>query len=239
MDNSIYIVLSKQTALFRQMDVVANNIANADTTGFKSDAMHFKDYLVQSGKNKLEFTKDDATVRNTEEGELKKTDRNLDVAIVGEGYFAVQTPLGQRYTRAGNFQLNASNELVTTDGYQVLGTSGQPIVLDPKDSNISITENGSIFSGIQDRGKIGVVSFANENLLEKVGGSLYTSSVPPIPASGDFKVLQGTLEGSNVKPITELTDMITLQRTVSTTSNLISDIDSLKRSAVQTLAKQN
>jgi flagellar basal-body rod protein FlgF len=239
MDNSIYIALSKQTALFRQMDVIANNVANADTAGFKSDAMLFKNYLVKNGNNQLNFTKDTATVTNNMDGALQNTGKPLNVAIQGPGYFTVQTPLGDRYTRAGNFQLDANGTLVTAQGYPVLSADKQPTVLDPtKDVHITITDNGAIMSDAQQIGTVGVVTFPNEQLLKKTGNTLYSATETPAPAENP-KLVQGALESSNVVPIKEITNMIEISRAVTDTNTLINDASSLERNAVQTLAKQD
>lgn len=238
MDNSLYIALSKQMGLFRQMDVIANNIANADTSGYKAESVMFEEYLMKSGRDRLGFTHDHQTSRNLENGPLKSTGRTFDVAIEGQGYFMVQTPLGERYTRAGNFQLNADGALVTSQGYPVLGPDKQQIVFDPNDTRIRITENGSIFSDDQEIGRIGVMTFPNEKLLQKTGDTLYSSAVPAVP-SDRFRVIQGAIESSNVTAVKELTKMIEIQRAVSGTSGLISDIGEMERSAVQTIAKQN
>jgi len=238
MDNTNYIALSKQAALFRQMDVIANNIANANTPGFQGEEMHFSDYMVSSSNNqKLDFTNDDFTVRNMDEGEIVKTGRPLDVAISGQGYFSVQTPLGTRYTRAGNFQLDPNNQLVTQQGYPILNDAGVPITLDSKDTNIQINSDGTINSRGQVIAKIGVVDFAAPQLLQKTGGSLYSSDADPTAVIAP-KVTQGAIESSNVSTIKALTAMIEVQQGVSDTSNLISNLDTMKRNAVQTISKQ-
>lgn len=193
---------------------------------------------MKSGRDRLGFTHDHQTSRNLENGPLKSTGRTFDVAIEGQGYFMVQTPLGERYTRAGNFQLNADGALVTSQGYPVLGPDKQQIVFDPNDTRIRITENGSIFSDDQEIGRIGVMTFPNEKLLQKTGDTLYSSAVPAVP-SDRFRVIQGAIESSNVTAVKELTKMIEIQRAVSGTSGLISDIGEMERSAVQTIAKQN
>src|SRR5689334_8850044 len=110
MDNGLYVAIQRQLALFRDMDVTANNIANANTVGFNSEHMLFNEYLVkdinQKVQNPMAFPNDVATYRDTQTGTMQVTGNALDIAINGKAYFAVETPLGIRYTRAGNFQID-------------------------------------------------------------------------------------------------------------------------------------
>src|SRR6185437_11408288 len=120
MENATYVALSSQMALQRQMDVVANNLANASTPAFKGEEMLFSQYLVQPrGGSPLAFVEDSGTVRDLRQGPIAKTGNPLDLAIAGQGYFAVQTPLGARYTRNGHFQLDSQGQIVTSQGYPV------------------------------------------------------------------------------------------------------------------------
>ena len=124
MENAGLVALSRQMALFRQMDVIANNIANANTNGYKAENTVFAEFVKNSaevGGEPVSFTRDMATVRDLKQGDIKPTHRQLDVALEGEGYFTVETPLGVRYTRVGSFQINQEGNLVTQQGYNVLG----------------------------------------------------------------------------------------------------------------------
>ena len=114
MDSSIYITLSKQMAMFRDMEATANNIANVNTTGYNGEKMMFTDYLVNDGnRHKMAYVQDISTYRDLQEGPIQVTSNAFDLAISGPGYFAVATPLGTRYTKAGNFTLREDGALVT------------------------------------------------------------------------------------------------------------------------------
>lgn len=237
MDVAIYTALSAQTAKFRQMDVVANNMANVDTVGYQREGMLFDQFLVKdSGLRKNAYVNDVATYHNTEQGGLMHTANPLDVAIDGEGYFVVQTPLGPRYTRAGGFTKDAQGQLVTAQGYPVTGLDGQPIQFEEADSNIVITQEGVVRAGAQERGVIGMVSFANPQTLQKASGLLFKSEEEPQPAIG-ARMLQGVLEKSNVAPVKEITQMIKTMRGVGGTAKFIESAYEMERKTIETYGK--
>ncbi len=238
MDNGIYVALSKQLAQFRQMAVIANNIANAETTGYGTEKMLFDDYLVPEGnKRKVAFTQDYNTHRNLEQGKMKQTGNQLDMAIMGKGYFVVDTPNGPRYTRAGNFQIDGNGILVTPEGYPVLGEGGEQIQFQEEDTKVEIREEGFIIVDGEDRGRIEVVDIPNEQLMEKVGKSLYKTDQAALPIENPV-VAQGVLEGSNVEPVIEITDMMMTMRRVGNTSQFIDTSYELERRTIGVLAKQ-
>jgi len=220
METPTYIVLSRQLGLSRQMDVVANNLANTNTPGFKSEGMVFSEYLIKAEKPvKLSYVQDLASYRDLKEGPVQVTGNDLDVAIQGNGYFVVQTPDGPRYTRNGRFQLNAASEVVNSEGFQVLA-GGAPIIINPDDGPINISADGTVSA---DRlqggntpviyGRLDVVKFADNNALNPESGTVFESDQAPIQANTDeFKVQQRMLEGSNVQSIREMTSMIWVQR---------------------------
>ena len=241
MDNSIYITLSKQLGLFRDMDVTANNIANATTAGYTSEDMLFTDYLVGDGnKNKMAFSQDISTYRDTRQGALKATGNPLDIAISGKGYFTVETPLGVRYTRAGNFQLDGGGVLVTMDGYPVLDADGQRIQFEEEDREITVGEAGNLTVDGEERGILGVVQFENEQLLERLSSTLFKSEVPGAQAEeGAVRVMHGMLESSNVDPITQMTHMIKVSRSVASTAKFIETMYDLERKASNAYTRQS
>ena len=245
MDTQSYIMLSRQLGLFRQMDTVANNVANSNTTGFKSQKVLFNEFLMGAKGNtrNSSFTYDVATVKDMAPGAITTTGRSMDAAINGKGFFAVTSPLGDRYTRKGSFTIDGQGTLVTPEGFVVKGTSG-PIVFDETDREIAIREDGTVVAivdgGIQEeRGTISIVKFQNEVLLKEAGNGLYTAEETPIGAleTVDFKVVQGALEGSNVNAVTELTNMIAINRSVGLTSKFLGDVNELQRKAISTLSR--
>lgn len=237
MDNGIYIALSRQMGLFRDMEATAHNIANADTVGYNAEKIMFDDYLVRSADGpKQAYTSDVASYRDTTEGPMKSTGNPLDVAISGPGYFTVETPLGERYTRAGSFEVNAQGVLVTKEGYPVLDQGGAPIIFQQEDNEISIGEAGNIVVDGEDRGAIGVVEFDNPQMLERLSATMFKADGASRPAE-ESRVLHGVLEGSNVQPVMELTRMMTVTRNVSSTAKLIEAQYELQRKAASTWSK--
>lgn len=245
MNNSIYLALSKQTALFRQMSVVANNVANANTDGFRSESVMFNEYMVNAGNSgKISFVNDAATITSTAPGTFIDTGRSLDAAIKGKGFFQVETPLGTRYTRQGNFLTDATGNLVTPDGYPVQGEGG-PITLVEGDSQIVIREDGMITAKsatgqVEERGRLAVMKFENETAMKQAGQSFYISDEAPVAAelNEDFTIAGGMLEQSNVNSVSEITSMIKINRSVGTTSKIMSDLHELERRAVSVISKQ-
>ncbi len=239
MDNGVYIALSRQLALFRDMEVTAGNIANANTTGYQSSHLMFTSFMVNDAKGtNMNFAHDISTYRNTDKGSFQVTSNPLDVAIKGKGYFTVETPLGVRYTRGGNFQVDANNTLVSAEGYPVLDQNNQRIVFaEDAGNNIAIGSGGNISVNGEEFANIGVVEFENEQLLERVGDRLFaTDSTPTISTASE--VLQGTLESSNVQSVRELTHMIDVSRGVSSTAKLIEVIYDLQRKNAATWTRQ-
>lgn len=241
MDNSIYITLSRQLALFRDMDVTANNLANANTTGYGAEHLLFNSYLQkdinQGVSNKMAFANDIATYRNTETGTMKTTGNDLDVAVAGDGYFTVETPLGTRYTKAGSFQIDGAGVLVTPEGYPVLDNSGQRITLPEDTTEVVIGEAGNIKVNGDEFAQLGIAEFSNQQLMERLDGKLFKTDLPPIPAEHS-RVLQGVLEGSNIQPVMELTHMIDVSRSTSNTAKFIEVMYDLQRKASNTWAQQ-
>lgn len=241
MDNSLYVTLSRQIALFRDMDAVANNIANANTTGYNAEHLSFNSYLArdvnQGVRNDMSFAYNPNTYRDMSGGPISVTGNDLDVAIEGQGFFTLDTPLGDRYTRAGNFRLDGSGTLVSLEGYPVLDATGQPIILPENATSIEIGELGNIKVNGEDFGAIGVVQFDNPQLLERLSGRMFKSDAAPNPAES-FRVLQGSLEGSNVQPVTELTHMLNLSHSVADTAKFIESMYDLERKTSNTWAQQ-
>ena len=221
MENSLTIALARQSVLGRQMDVIATNMANLETAGFKSENMIFSEVMEQTQAGEfLSLVHDVAFVRDLEEGPLTGTQSPLDLAIHGDGYFVIDTPDGERYTRHGVFQLNDEGTMVTTDGHPVLGSGGAPITFPPAVSNIVITRDGTISADAQAIGQIKLVRFEDQQALTKVGSGLYDAEAQTPLAAGDAEVLQGMVEGSNVKGVVEMTRMIDTVRSYQAAAKL-------------------
>ena len=250
MENALLVGLSRQMTLERQMDVVANNVANVNTNGFKADRSLFEEYL-KSGAHednfggsdrRVSFVQDRASFHDFAAGNTEQTKNPLDVSIDGRGFLAVQTPAGERYTRDGGLQINNLGQLVTAGGNPVLGTSG-PIVFQPTDKQISIASDGNVTvlegTGRTDsvRGKLRLVSFADAQKLVKEGSNLYSAG-QGVAAQPDTtsRVRQGFIEKSNVNSVHEMSRMIEITRTYTQISAMLQQQGDLQKSALEKLA---
>ncbi len=235
MESSTLVALSLTTALRQQMDVIAQNIANANTTAYKEERVVFSTFLQEIDGQELAFVDDFAVVVDMSEGPFTATGNPLDVAIQGDGYFQVDTPDGVRFTRGGHFVLDADGALVSFHGYPVLDDKGFPILTIPGDTEIVIDSDGVIRSENGEIGRLGIVAFEDDLALVKQGGGLFATEEEPLPAT-DAKVVQGSLEGSNVQPIVEMTRMITLLRSYQAAQTFADSQDELREQAITTLA---
>jgi len=248
MDNALLVGLSRQVALQRELDVIANNLANINTNGFKGESVQFEEYLSSPARadgfpladRRVAFVHDRATIADFSQGPLAQTGNTLDVAISGEGFLVVDTPAGERYTRNGALTRSANGELVTSEGYRVRGAQGA-IQLDQNDSDILIARDGTISAQnsnqIADRGKIRLVRFADPQRLVKEGLSLYSAAdQQPQPATPATGLVQGMVEKSNVQPVLEMGRMIEVTRAYTSLANLMTRTDELRRTAINKLA---
>jgi flagellar basal-body rod protein FlgF len=243
LDNITYIAQSREAVLRRALEVSANNIANTNTNGFKVEHLIYSTQLGPPAKDAgisgpVKFVLDNGMTRDFSEGDLKRTDAPLDVAIEGSGFFTVSTPQGQRYTRDGHFGTDAQGRLVDSAGNTVLDDGGGEIQLDPQQPAPSISADGVVSQGTLRVGKIGVVDFASPWVLSKEGANLYSnpSNSAPTPTT-TAKLQQGMLEGSNVKPVTEITNLIQIQRAYEQIAQLISANNDLSQQTIDRLGK--
>lgn len=249
MENTLLVGLSRQMVLERQMDVVANNVANVNTNGYKADKSLFEEYL-NSGAHednfvgtdrKVSYVQDRGTFKDFSQGPSEQTKNPLDIAIDGGGFLVVQTPTGERYTRDGGLQLNNQGQLVTVAGNPVLGSSG-PIVFQPTDHDINVSPDGTITvlegNGRTDsiRGKLRLVSFADAQKLLKEGSNLYSAGEGSAQADVKSVVRQGFIEKSNVNSVAEMSRMIEVTRAYTQISTLLQQQSDLHKSAINSLA---
>jgi flagellar basal-body rod protein FlgF len=218
--SGIYIAAAGAVAQSQALDATANNIANASTAGFQSERVSFKEALgkAKSPDVALVQTTTSHSVDGTN-GALQQTDNPLDVALEGDGLFSVKTPQGMRYTRAGNFQLNAEKQLVTQDGYQVMGAGHQPITLPPEAANITIGPDGDVNADGTSVGKLALTRFAPTQ-LKREGGSMFSAS--GTPQAGELpKVRSGVLESSNVNIVRGIVDLVKVSRNYESLMKMI------------------
>jgi len=237
MENINYIGLSQQMALYHQMDVVANNIANMNTPGFKSQNLLFKSYLNSTSEEgeKIAQVQDYGTYRDTKQGSLTQTSNKLDVAIQGDGYFAVQTANGLRYTRNGSFSLDSSGNLVTQAGDQVQSSGGGPVTIQQGAGQITIMEDGEVATELGTVGTIKVVKFGDEQALSATGGGLYDAQGAPEQPIDKPQMMQGFIESSNVQPITEMNKMLSITRMYEAVQHMLMTDHDDARTMIQKL----
>ena len=237
MEASLVVGLSAQMALSRNMDIIANNLANSSTAGFKRETPLFEELLVpvqntQGGTTEVSFVRDWGVVRDMTSGPLEQTGGTLDVAVDGNGMLVVNTAAGERYTRDGHLKLDAQGKLVTADGDSVMSDGGE-IVIPPGESEIKIASDGTVSTRQGTAGKLRVVSFA-ASALSKEGKNLYSANVPPAPAP-NARVLQGMIERSNVEPVVEMTKMIEVERAYQHSTETLNATDDIVSRAIQRL----
>jgi flagellar basal-body rod protein FlgF len=203
------------------MDVIATNLANLETAGFKAENMIFTEQLEQTAEGEiLSLVHDVSFVRDLSEGPMVGTQSPLDLAVHGQGYFVVNTPDGERYTRHGVFQLDDGGRIVTTEGHPVLNSGGAPITVPLDTSSITITRDGTISADAQEIGQIKLVGFENPQALSKVGSGLYEAVDQSPSPDPDSEVLQGMVENSNVQGVVEMTRMVDTVRSYQAAAKL-------------------
>jgi flagellar basal-body rod protein FlgF len=244
-ENALLVGLSRQMALARELDVIANNVANTGTNGFKARSARFEEFIApkasadsfQTRDRRLSYVIDKGTPIDLSQGALERTGNPLDVALRGDNYLVVQTPNGERYTRAGSLAVNAQGQLVTQTGLPVLGEGG-PILFGPGETDAKIAADGSVSSDQGIRGKLRQVRFDNPRALVSDGNNLFSSPTAALPAGPLARVEPGAIESSNVKAVLEMTRLMEVQRSYQGIATMISRADELRSRAITRLADQ-
>ena len=244
MQNSTSVALSSLIAQQRAMDVTANNLANANTPGFKTNRTLFADWLERQsdvdpvpGGRTLSFTQDRATYREQAEGSLSHTANPLDMAITGDGFFTVQTPNGPMLTRAGQFSLQPNGTVSDLDGNALLDTTGQPIKVSTADTSLSVAGDGTLSSENGRLAKIGIVKPTDPNKVKAVGNLLLSADVATTPVTQP-KIVGGALEDSNVQSIAETTRMMNQLRQFQFVTQLVQGESDRQQSAIDKLTQR-
>ncbi|MFW6306725.1 MAG: flagellar basal-body rod protein FlgF [Bacillota bacterium] len=247
MIKGLFTAASGMTAKQRQLDVVSNNLANVNNTGFKKDGniqKSFKEVLlnrIEGSKNPVPLGEvgggvmTEETFTNFTQGGVRQTGNQLDIAIEGSGFFVVDTPQGLRYTRDGNFTLNEDGQIVTQQGYPVMGERGPLQTI--AGQSINIDGDGQLYLGDIRGDQIRVANFENNQALEKTGDNLYMTEADPQEADGDYQLRQGYLENSNVNIVEEMANMIQVTRHYEANQKVITSIDSTLNKAVNEVAR--
>lgn len=241
MENALYVSLSRQMVLQTQMDMVANNVANINTPGYREQSLLFKEYVEKpTGQVRpYSMVADYGQFTNNAPGTTQVTGAPLDVALQGPGFFTISTPNGLRYSRGGDFSMNAAGELITPSGDKVASAGGSPITIPAGTREIKIDERGTVSTENGIVGQLGIVEFGNTDQLVREGSGLYVApgNAQPTPAT-NTRTMQGMLEGSNVQGVTEMTRMISILRDYQSLQKLIQNEHDLERTAIQRLTGQ-
>lgn len=237
MDNSGYTTLTRQSGLMREMRIVANNIANSATTGYRQEGLVFSEY-VQSIDGASSLSMGQGNVRQTsfQQGTLTQTGGTFDFAIEGDGFFLVETPAGERLTRSGAFSPNEQGDLVTMDGYRVLDAGGAPVFVPPGAADIAVSSDGTISSEGDPIGQIGMVQPLNPREMVREDGVMFRADEGYEPAEG-ARVLQRFVESSNVDPVLQITRMIEVQRAYELGASFLEAEDERVRQALRAMSQ--
>jgi len=237
MENAGYVTLTRQSGLMREMEIIAHNIANAATSGFRQQGLVFSEFVqAVEGGDSLSMAAARVKKTSVAQGILTQTGNALDLAIEGRGYFQLETPNGIRLTRAGAFNVNSVGDVVSSDGHRVLDLGGAPINVPQGEADVKVAADGTVSLGDRLLGQIGVMVPEPGADLKRESGVLFQTDAALAP-SEDGLVLQGHLEGSNVDAISQLTRMIEVQRAYELGQKLLDMDHERSKSALQTLIK--
>lgn len=241
MSDGIWSALSGAIAQERALEVVANNVANTNTVGFRADRLVFEEALAEAGADgpapaSLRYVEVAESAADTAQGALQQTGGALDLALEGDGFFAVRTPAGERYTRAGSFVTDAEGVLVTPQGHPVIAEGGDEdepalIRIPPGTADVRIDESGSVFAGADQVGALRIVRF--DEAPQKEGITLFTGQNA---IDSDATVRQGYLEMANVNAVAGMNELITVSRTFEAFQKVIDTFQSLDQRTARDLA---
>jgi flagellar basal-body rod protein FlgF len=239
MENALYATLTRQSGLLREMDQVANNIANLSTTGFRREGLIFSEFVQETGPGEPSLSMAAARVRTTTlvQGAMTQTAAPFDLAIEGPGFFLVETAAGERLTRAGSFTPSAEGELLTPDGHRLLDEGGGPVFVPPDAASVALAQDGTLSVDGAPLSRIGLWQPVDALDLMRQDGVLFAAPGGVEPAA-DGRILQGFLEGSNVNPVQEIARMIEVQRSYELGQSFLDKEDERIRSVLRTVAAQ-
>jgi flagellar basal-body rod protein FlgF/flagellar basal-body rod protein FlgG len=243
MDSGYYSACTALVSRTQELDTIANNLANASTTGYRAQKNIFSSVLADAGN--ATHTAINAAMNNygilsgtaldLSQGALQKTGNELDMAIQGPGYFVVQTANGPQYTRNGSFQVSSRGQLVTANGDAVMGDKG---VITMLPGPVSISSDGTISSNGAVSGKLSIVEFPPNTKLTSAGGTYYSAPPKTAQPAAASDVRQGMLESSNVNPVTGMVELVTAERSAEMMQRALAMFNSeIDKTATQDLPK--
>ncbi len=236
MDAAGYTTLGRQSGLMREMQIVANNIANLSTTGFRREGMVFAEHIARMDEEpSLSMAHGTGRVVDLSQAGLTLTGASFDFAIQGDGFFMVETAQGNRLTRAGSFTPDAAGELVNGDGQRLLDAGGAPVFVPPDAGPVGMAEDGTLSAGGVPIAQVGLWLPADPLSMRHQSGTLFEAdALEPAPGA---KVFQGFLEESNVNPVSEIARMIEVQRAYELGQKFLDSEDGRARSVIETLGR--
>ncbi len=236
MDAAGYTALTRQSGLMREMQVVANNIANLSTTGFRREGVIFSEHVTRMDEGpSLSMAHGNTRLVDLSQAGVSQTGGTYDLAIQGDGFFLIETPNGQALTRAGAFTPSDAGELVTADGHRLLDQGGAPVFVPPTSGKVAVAQDGTVSADGQPIAQIGLWGPVDPLALRHQAGTVFTAEdLQPIE---DAKILQGFLENSNVEPVSEIARMIEVQRAYEMGQKFMDAEDQRMRGVIQTLGK--
>ena len=239
MDNPGYVTLTRQSGLLKEMQLVANNIANMTTTGFRREGTVFAEVIDRLDVAGGTVALTDARIRTTDfsQGALQATNGTYDFAIEGDGFFRIETEDGDALSRAGSFALNPAGELVTPDGRRVLDAAGAPLFFPADARSIAVSTDGTVSVDGQPLGQLGLVTVEDKTSLTRRSQNLFETDQNIIPAT-DAALFQGFVEMSNVNPVLEVARMIEVQRAYEMGASFLQNEDERMRQVVRVIGEQ-
>lgn len=236
MDAAGYTALGRQSGLMREMQLVANNIANLSTTGFRREGMVFAEHVKALDEEpSLSMAHGTGRIVDLSQAGLTMTGASFDFAIQGDGFFLIETPEGNRLTRSGSFTPNAAGELVNMDGQRLLDAGGAPVFIPPDAGPVGLAEDGTLSAGGVPIAQIGLWQPTDPLALKHQAGTLFDGGeVEPVEGS---RIYQGFLEASNVNPVSEIARMIEVQRAYELGQKFLDAEDGRMRGVIETLGR--
>lgn len=238
MADGIYTTLTRQSGLMREMAMVANNVANASTTGYRAEGLIFSEHIKDTGIGhpSISMATGNAHVTRNVQGGLTQTNGTFDFAIEGEGYFQIEGPDGVLLTRAGAFMPNGEGDLVTPDGLRVLDAGGAPVFIPPDATDINLSSDGTLSSGDRLIAQLGLVTPVDPTAMVRTNGVSFNPGGEVEPVE-DGRMLQGFTEGSNVDAVSEITRMIEVQHAYEMGQKFMEREDERMRSITQLIGR--
>lgn len=241
MQSEPYVALSAQSTLEKRMNSVALNVANINTIGYRAAGINFSTYVVQNGEDPVAYATKGKDYISQTQGPIIKTGNPLDIAVQGEGWFAIQTPAGTAYTRDGRMRMLPSGAIQSVNGYPILDAGGAPMQVDPNGGPITITRDGMLHQEGRQLGAVGLFLMQKGADFTRFDNSAVIPNKEPTPVLSfdDNGVIQGHLEGSNVNPIMELSKLMTISRAIESISNAAQSNETTLKDAIKSLGDMN